>query len=517
MDFIEILHCKNCQVLFDLIKHKPLLLKCGHTFCESCLNSLYDSEKILCPSDSLPSDFEEFTDISVNYLILEVLETQKSLQKPEKSCFIHKTQQIRFFCETDKALLCQECLILGHLGVNHVILPSESIVLIEPLKQDIEKMLIQLKSDIQRIVIKIDENTKEAKKTENYLNNMKENLEKLIEKNYNELLNKKQKEFDLETKKIQKFQEKTTNLHEKAKEIQLFLSKIPSEVNYITNSDAPLLETLKTFQFFLLENSDFVINLPQIKPFFSFPEPPLLSKQEITEIITQQIPTYDKKNRKLLTFLKEEGVLKSDLVFHTMMSINRRNFVPESMQNRAYQDNPLSIGWNTTISAPHMHAQTLEELKGNLKKGGKGLDIGCGSGYITACMAEIMGENSKVFGLDHIEDIVNFARNNISKKNQYLIDKKRVEFVKADGRKGYVEEAPFDVIHVGGAIANVPEELLNQLAKGGRMWIPVGPAGCQAIYVYDKDLIGNVKNQKLCNVSYGMLTNAENQLQQQMF
>ena len=517
MDFTEILHCKNCQELFDISKRKPLLLKCGHTFCEYCLNSLYDSEKILCPSDSIPSDFEEFTQISVNYLILEAVETQKTLQKPEKSCFLHKTQQIRFFCETDRALLCQECLILGHLGGNHVILPSESIVLIEPLKQEINKMLIDLKNDVQKIELKVEESSKEAKKTEAYLNNMKKNLESLIEKNYKELLAKKQKEFELETQKIHKFQEKTEHLLEKAKEIQLFLSKLPLEINYITNSDVSLLETLKNYQNFLLENLDFPINLPQIKPFFSFSEPPLLSKPEITDIICQQIPTYDKKNRKLLTFLKEEGVLKSDLVFHTMMLINRRNFVPENMQNRAYQDNPLSIGWNTTISAPHMHAQTLEELKGHLKKGGKGLDIGCGSGYITACMAELMGENGKVFGLDHIEEIVNFARNNISKKNGYLIEKKRVEFVKADGRKGYADEAPFDVIHVGGAIANVPQELLNQLAKGGRMWIPVGPAGCQAIYVYDKDLVGGVKSQKLCNVSYGMLTNAESQLQQQMY
>jgi len=513
MEFADILHCKRCQEFFNLFSHKPLILKCGHTFCESCLKSLYESEKILCPIDSIESVFDDFQQISVNYLILEALETQKESKSTEKTCQVHKTQSIRFFCQTHKSLLCQECLILHHLGPDHLILPSENIVLIEPLKQSMGKILEKLKIDKEKIERRIKDACEDYKRSETDLKLMKKGLEELIEKNYNEVIAKKQKEVDLEVQKVSKFSEKIDKINEEAQQIEGFLNTIPQDLSYVTDSDPVLLENLKKKEQFLLGNYEFTLNQPNPKPAFSFIEPPLLSKEEMNELIRVQIPTYDKKNRKLLTILKEEGVLKSDLVFQTMMTINRRNFLPEGLINRAYQDNPLSIGWNTTISAPHMHANTLEELKAHLKKGGKAIDIGCGSGYVTACMAEIMGEHGKVIGLDHIEDIIIFARNNLKKKNQYLIDSRRVEFINADGRKGYPEGGSYDVIHVGGAVAQVPQEMLNQLAKGGRMWIPVGPNGCQAIYVYDKDMNGNVKNQKLFNVSYGALTSVENQLQ----
>lgn len=75
-----------------------------------------------------------------------------------------------------------------------------------------------------------------------------------------------------------------------------------------------------------------------------------------------------------------------------MSRIDRKNFVPEEMAHQAYSDIPRSIGWNTTISAPHMHAMTLERLKDKMVKGGKAIDIGTGSGYIAACMAEVMGK-----------------------------------------------------------------------------------------------------------------------------
>ena len=86
------------------------------------------------------------------------------------------------------------------------------------------------------------------------------------------------------------------------------------------------------------------------------------------ELIELQIPHYDPKMKKMLNGLKEDGIIKTDLVLNTMMIINRKNFMPEDSSYKAYQDSPLSIGWNTTISAPHMHATTLEEIKDHLKK-----------------------------------------------------------------------------------------------------------------------------------------------------
>ena len=83
-----------------------------------------------------------------------------------------------------------------------------------------------------------------------------------------------------------------------------------------------------------------------------------------------------------------------------------------------------------------MHARTLEELKDYLIPGIVGLDIGSGSGYMTAAMAELAGKSSKIYAVDHIEQILEFSKNNINKKNSYLIDENRVEFIVADGRKG---------------------------------------------------------------------------------
>ncbi len=142
--------------------------------------------------------------------------------------------------------------------------------------------------------------------------------------------------------------------------------------------------------------------------------------------------------------------------------------------NQAYIDRPLPIGWNTTISAPHMHAMTLEHLAKFLKPGGRAIDIGCGSGYLTAVMGIAVGKKGKVVGVDHIEEICEYSKSNIMKEHSYLIKEKRVIFITMDGRKGLPKYGPFHVIHVGASIEEVPEEFTEQLALGGRMWIPVG-------------------------------------------
>ena len=94
----------------------------------------------------------------------------------------------------------------------------------------------------------------------------------------------------------------------------------------------------------------------------------------------------------------------------------------------------------------------------HFKPGGKALDIGCGSGYFTTCMALAMGDKGKVFSVDHIQSICDFAKSNIMKNHKELIESNIIEFVNQDGRKGLADKGPFDVIHVGGAVENVPKE-----------------------------------------------------------
>ena len=108
-------------------------------------------------------------------------------------------------------------------------------------------------------------------------------------------------------------------------------------------------------------------------------------------------------------------MITNDRVYQLMMRIDRKYFVPEETFHNAYADMPRPIGWNTTISAPHMHAMTLEKLIEKLQPGGRALDIGTGSGYIAACFAEAVGKDGKVYMIDHIEDIINFAVKNIEK------------------------------------------------------------------------------------------------------
>jgi len=117
----------------------------------------------------------------------------------------------------------------------------------------------------------------------------------------------------------------------------------------------------------------------------------------------------------LLNSLRDRGLITNDKVYEAMQKVDRKNFVTDEMYHNAYSDMPKPIGWNTTISAPHMHAMTLEKLITKLKPGGKALDIGAGSGYVAACFAEIMGKDSKVYMIDHIRDITDFAIKNISK------------------------------------------------------------------------------------------------------
>lgn len=154
----------------------------------------------------------------------------------------------------------------------------------------------------------------------------------------------------------------------------------------------------------------------------------------------------------LLNSLKDRGLISSDAVYQAMSKVDRKNYVTEDMYHNAYADSPKPIGWNTTISAPHMHAMTLEKLCPKLKKGGKALDLGAGSGYVAACFAEMMGKDCKVYMIDHIKDIVDFAIKNISKQNKHLLLTKKIIPLTMDGRKGLVEHGPYDVIHVGGAM-----------------------------------------------------------------
>ena len=104
------------------------------------------------------------------------------------------------------------------------------------------------------------------------------------------------------------------------------------------------------------------------------------------------------------------------------MSVDRADFIPE----RPYADSPKSIKYNVTISAPHMHAYCLELLKDHLKVGGRALDVGFGSWYLTVAMIKMMEDKGTAVVIEHIKELCEFANKNINKHHKNLLDSKKV-------------------------------------------------------------------------------------------
>ena len=219
-------------------------------------------------------------------------------------------------------------------------------------------------------------------------------------------------------------------------------------------------------------------------------------------------PSYNSM-KNLCEGLYREGYIQSKKVLDSMMEVDRADFAP----NRPYVDSPQPINYNVTISAPHMHAYCLEKLKNFLKPGGKSLDIGFGSGYLTVAMSKMMDDQGTSYGIEHIKELCEFATKNISKNHKNLLNEGKVVLIEGDGRKGCEKYAPYNAIHVGAASPNIPEDLVKQLAKGGRLVVPVGSPGQeQYITIIDKDPYGNIKINKELGVSYVPLTSVKQQL-----
>ncbi len=159
-----------------------------------------------------------------------------------------------------------------------------------------------------------------------------------------------------------------------------------------------------------------------------------------------------------------------------MGHVPRHEFIPDSVLNEAYEDHPLPIGENQTISQPYIVAVMLQALA--LHTGDCVLEVGTGSGYVTALLAEIVAH---VYSIERHASLAKGAED-VLKRLGYGNTSIRL----GDGTQGWSEAAPFDVVIVSAAATDIPQILFSQLKEGGRMIIPVGASTTQDLLLVQK-------------------------------
>ena len=164
--------------------------------------------------------------------------------------------------------------------------------------------------------------------------------------------------------------------------------------------------------------------------------------------------------------MKISGALRSSRVVDAFESVRRVDFLPEGQKLLADQDRPLNIGYGQTNSQPSTVAFMIELLQP--QKGDRVLDVGSGSGWTTALLAHIVGEEGKVYGVEIVEELVAFGSHNL---NSYSYQNASIELAGED--LGLPSKAPFDRILASAAADSLPATLLDQLTVGGRVVLPV--------------------------------------------
>ena len=180
-------------------------------------------------------------------------------------------------------------------------------------------------------------------------------------------------------------------------------------------------------------------------------------------------------------------------VLDVMKVVERHKFVPEKYSESAYEDGPLPIGYDQTISQPFIVAFMTENLK--LEPSHKVLEIGTGSGYQAAVLSELCDH---VYTIEIVDELANESVERLGR-----LGFNNITVRSGDGYKGWPEEAPFDRIMVTAAPEEIPELLTEQLAEGGVMVIPVGKQyEIQYLWVITKEDGGSIKKEKILPVRF---------------
>lgn len=179
-------------------------------------------------------------------------------------------------------------------------------------------------------------------------------------------------------------------------------------------------------------------------------------------------------------------------VMAALGKVERHRFMPPAQSAQAYENRPLPIGHDQTISQPYIVALMTDLL--NLKPGDKVLEIGTGLGYQAAVLAELA---RAVFTIEIVEPLGRSAAGTLAAAGYWNVQPRI-----GDGYQGWPEEAPFDAIIVTAAAPQVPQPLIDQLKAGGRLVIPLGARGAQSLYVIEKGMRGAVTQHKVIDVRF---------------
>lgn len=189
--------------------------------------------------------------------------------------------------------------------------------------------------------------------------------------------------------------------------------------------------------------------------------------------------TSQRTRDRMVARLRENGI-RDEAVLAAMAAVPRHLFVDEGLASRAYEDTALPIGFEQTISQPFVVARMIEAVRAR-KPFARVLEVGTGCGYQAAVLAHLAKD---VYSVERIAGLLEKARGNLRPMRL-----SNLRLVHGDGAKGLAEAAPFDGIIVAAAAAGVPDALLQQLAPGGRMIVPVG-SGDQALCLIERTAAG---------------------------
>lgn len=215
-------------------------------------------------------------------------------------------------------------------------------------------------------------------------------------------------------------------------------------------------------------------------------------------MIENDLPQYEAERRQMVELqLRRRGV-HDPRVLDAMLRVPRQRFVPPEYESQAYGDHPIPIGEGQTISQPYIVAVSLEALE--LSGTETVLEIGTGSGYQTALLAELA---QRVYSVERQAALAREAQAVLAE-----LDVKNAEVLIGDGSHGLAEYAPFQAILVSAAAPSIPRSLLDQLSAGGRMVVPVGPPEAQELQLVQKQEHG-VEIKKIEGCRFVPLIGAE--------